>query len=264
MRRSADVDARLGRVLALAVWSALFAALWATDRTAHYLGPKTSWVVPFGAVLTGAAAVVLAFRGRSGTALARREAWGLAVVLAPVVAVLAAPHAQLGAAAAERRATLSSPAGRPIGARPSAGHLVAPHGPVLEGTAMFAYIMAAQGPVPQPGTEPGVRVRLVGFAMRPPGTPSGLFQVARFTINCCVADASVVSVTVDPVSRAVPARDSWVVVGGSLQRLGSALVLRADSIREVQPPAHPYLSGGRPLNVVPTRHGTRPPSVPGA
>jgi uncharacterized repeat protein (TIGR03943 family) len=240
------IDLRIARALALGTWAVFFGAVALTGETSRYLGERTDWVVPFGAVVTGATAILLLSRGRSGKPLGRREAWGMLVLLAPVLVVLAVPHAELGAAAAERRSTSPGTAAR----------LTKPLGP-LQGIS-YAHVMAAQGSVPQPGIVPGVRVRLVGFAMRRPGTASGLFQVARFEINCCIADAMVLYVTIDPPGE-TPADDAWVVVTGPLAKRGRELIIEAETVQEISPPKHPYLRGGVPAEIVPVRHGTRPP-----
>ena len=53
------------RTLVLAAWAALFAVLWAADEGQRYLGPRTQWVIPFGALALGAV-----FRDERVTALA--------------------------------------------------------------------------------------------------------------------------------------------------------------------------------------------------
>jgi uncharacterized repeat protein (TIGR03943 family) len=241
-----NVDVRISRGLALAAWAAFFTVLWATGEADRYLGARTTWVVPFGAVLTGATALVLLARGRSGVALSRGEAWGTLTLIAPILAVLTIPHAELGAAAAERRATSPAVAKRLVKSKPRVSGL------------SYAHVMAAQGPVPQPGVRPGVQVRLVGFVMRRPGTRPGLFQVARFFITCCIADAMPLYVTVDP-PQAVPPRDAWVVVSGPLERRRGELIIAAEEVTRIRPPAHPYLGSSGPVDVPSVRHGTRPP-----
>jgi uncharacterized repeat protein (TIGR03943 family) len=241
------IDVRIARALALGSWAVFFGAVALSGETARYLGERTAWVVPFGAVITGATAILLLSRGRSGTPLGRREALGMLALLAPIFVVLAFPQAELGAAAAERRSTSPGAAAR----------LAKPPSPISG--ISYAHIMAAQGPVPQPGVVPGVRVRLLGFAMRRQGTAPGLFQVARFQINCCIADAMVLYVTVDPPA-ATPAEDTWIVVTGPLAKRDGELIVKAETVRTISPPKRPYLRGGVPAEVVPVRHGTKPPN----
>jgi uncharacterized membrane protein YcgQ (UPF0703/DUF1980 family) len=122
----------------------------------------------------------------------------------------------------------------------------------------YAHVMAAQGPVPQPGIVPGARVRLLGFVMHKPGTAPDLFQVSRFFVTCCIADAMPLYVTVDPPG-AMPPRDAWVLVDGPLARRDGELIIAANTVTRTQPPPHPYLGASGPLDAPPVRHGTRPP-----
>jgi uncharacterized repeat protein (TIGR03943 family) len=241
------IDVRVARAVTLGAWSAFFTYVWFAGEADRYLGERTMWVVPMGAVVTGVTAAVLLARGRSGLPLSRSEAWGTLAFVAPILAVLTVPHGELGAAAAERRASGPSAAARLVKAQPRP----------LSGLT-YAHVMAAQGDVPQPGVVPGVRVRLVGFVMRRPGTPHDLFQVARFFINCCIADATPLYVTVDPPA-AMPERDDWVVVVGPLARRNGELIVKAESVRLISPPSRPYLGSNGPVAIPAVRHGTRPP-----
>jgi uncharacterized repeat protein (TIGR03943 family) len=240
------------RIAALAAWALFSTFLWLTDGADRYLAERTTWVVPFGALVTGAAAMLLLARGNSSTTrpLAARETIGILAVTAPIVAVLAVPHGQLGAAAAERRAEATSTVPPAI---PKAG---------LVSGLSYAHIMATRVHS-QPGVKAGVRVRLVGFVMRKPGTPAGMFQVTRFQINCCIADATPLFVTVDPRGVAPP-RDSWVEVTGPLEPNGGRVegegrfIVGDALVERISPPAKPYLTHGW-IDAPPVRHGTRPP-----
>ena len=77
-----------------------------------------------------------------------------------------------------------------------------------------------------------------------------MFMVARFTISCCVADASAVGMPVHwpqdaAPSSALPESDAWVQVHGTFQlgEFGGNLfpILQADSLAVVAEPEHPYL-----------------------
>jgi uncharacterized repeat protein (TIGR03943 family) len=238
--------ARTARITAVAVWSGFFWIVWLSGDAVRYLGERTLWVVPFGAVATTIALAGLVLRPRSDhQPLTPREGLGMLVLLAPIFCVLAVPGAELGASAAERR--LIDPK--------AAAQRVESRGPLSD--LSYAHIMAAAGH-PQPGVVPGVRVRLKGFAMRRHGTPAGLFQVARFELNCCIADATALSVTVDP-PLASPPEDQWIVVVGPLARRGGELIVAAERIDLIDPPKRPYLYQGAEVEVPATRHGTRPP-----
>ena len=72
-----------------------------------------------------------------------------------------------------------------------------------------------------------------------------LFMVARFTVACCVADASAIGVTVQSNDAAKFTPDSWVHVKGKFQTQTQdgqkTPVLIADSIEPTNQPEHPYL-----------------------
>lgn len=241
------IGARTARILVVGGWSAFFWIVWLSGNAGEYLGERTLWVVPFGAVATAIAVVGLLFQPRSDDQpLQPREGLGMLVLLAPILFVLAVPGADLGASAAERRVLGPEAAARQVKAR----------GPLSE--ISYAHIMAAAYH-PQPGVVPGVRVRLKGFAMRRHFTPAGLFQVARFELNCCIADATALSVSVDPPA-AIPPADQWVVVTGPLVRRAGELIVAAESVRLIDPPEHPYLYQGAEVAAPSTRHGTRPPA----
>jgi uncharacterized repeat protein (TIGR03943 family) len=246
------VASHAARVTALASWAVFSAVIWLGGDADRFLSERTTWVVPFGAVVTGAAALLLLARGRPAASapLSSREALGLLAILAPIVAVLAVPGAEVGADAAERRL-----------ARGSARSAAPPVDPVSG--VQYTHIMATYGH-PQPGVEEGVRVRLVGFTMVRDGTPPGMFQVTRFELSCCVADATPLFVTVDPRGP-VPPQDAWVVVTGELEprvggfpQEGRFLVGDAD-VQRIPPPEMPYLTNGRELSAPSVKHGTQPP-----
>jgi uncharacterized repeat protein (TIGR03943 family) len=220
------------RTAALLIWSSFFVALLITGGVSHYLGSRTAWVIPFGAAITGAAAAMLIWHSRSAPArpLSRREAAGLLGLLAPILVVLAVPDAQLGASTAERRAGSDAAIARiALSPQPNA----------------FARIMAARTH-PELGVRSGEADTLTGFVMHRSGTPASMFQVTRFLVTCCVADAIPLFVTVDP-RGALPPRDAWVEVSGTLtadrgDRVPGDWILTAERIDRVAAPANPYLT----------------------
>jgi uncharacterized repeat protein (TIGR03943 family) len=220
--------------------------VWLSGDSDRYLGARTTWVVPFGAFATGlAAAILLRRRRRDDQPLQISEGAGLAALLLPIVLALAVPDAELGASAAERRAVDPSAIARVAATRSTTSKI------------SYAQIMA-DAIHPQPGARPGVRVGLVGFAMQRPGTAPGLFQVTRFQLTCCIADATPLFVTVDPPD-APPPRNAWVSVTGPLARRHGELIVQADSVQRIDEPSRPYLSQWGEVAVPSTRHGTRLP-----
>jgi len=83
-----------------------------------------------------------------------------------------------------------------------------------------------------------VPVKLVGFVSK---TSDGDgFQIARYQIACCAADALAYAIRVTGTSG-TPARDQWVTVIGTYQAAADgAARLQASSLTEIPPPRDPY------------------------
>ena len=79
----------------------------------------------------------------------------------------------------------------------------------------------------------GVTVQLTGFVTK--RAPGG-FELARYQIACCAADASAVVVRVAGVEGAPPRRDSWVTVTGTVHPIGGETP-RIDSVSVLAIPA---------------------------
>ncbi|MBC8171157.1 MAG: TIGR03943 family protein [Anaerolineae bacterium] len=84
-----------------------------------------------------------------------------------------------------------------------------------------------------------------GFIYREPGYPKDTFMVARFTVSCCVADASAIGLPVYLEASDVLETGGWVRVTGAFkaQEFGGkqAPVLIAATVEEIEQPQHPYL-----------------------
>ena len=234
-----SIDARIARGGVVALWAVFFLLLWTTGTSARYLGSRTQWVVPFGAVVLLLAAVLYAYgyvrTRRHGPALTLREAASLFALLLPLAGVVLVPHAALGSFAAGRKGG---------GIHFPAVRQTAPSSPR---EASFLDIRVAEGDdgfAAQAGIRPGVRVRLLGFVTGSRNQPPGTFELARFYVACCIADAEPVGVPVDAktLARRSYPRDTWLDVTGSLERRGRRFVIDARRISRVAQPAHPYLS----------------------
>jgi uncharacterized repeat protein (TIGR03943 family) len=232
------VDPRIARGGVLAAWAAFFCVLWLTGASARYLGERTQWVVPFGAI--GLALVALAYgavavrSGRSAGALTLREATSLLCLLVPLAAVLVAPNAALGSFAAGRKSgDVFLHARPPVPASPSDASFLDIR--VADGDEVYAL---------QAGIAPGLRVKLLGIATGSRDVPVGTFELARFYISCCIADAQAVGVPVDPgaLARRSYAPDTWLEVTGTLKRREGRYVVVADAIRPAEQPRKPYLA----------------------
>jgi uncharacterized membrane protein len=92
------LDLRSIRAVGLAAWGALFGWLWLSGESVRYLGPRTQWVIPVGAIgLTLAAAgYVHATRDMPSSRARPLELFGLAALLVPILAAATLAHAQLG------------------------------------------------------------------------------------------------------------------------------------------------------------------------
>jgi putative membrane protein len=228
-----SVDARIARGGVLVLWAGFFLVLWTTGTSDRYLGSRTQWVVPFGAVVLTLATMLYAYgyarTRRHGPALTLSEASSLFALLIPLAAVLLVPHAALGSFAASRKG--------------GGAHLLSVRqpAPAKSSDTSFLDIRIAEGDATfaaQAGIRTGLGVRLLGFVSG--DGPSGTFELSRFYIACCVADAQPVGVPV-AAGRSFK-RDTWLDVTGTLERRGRRFVVRAQRIEHASQPSQPYLS----------------------
>lgn len=86
---------------------------------------------------------------------------------------------------------------------------------------------------------------VIGFVYSEPTFGENQFMVARFTISCCVADASAIGVPTFWADTSSLEQGQWVRVQGTMQvgdfRGDSLPILQATSIELVEQPEHPYL-----------------------
>lgn len=226
---------RLASAVALAAWAGLFWFLIASDRTAFYLSSRTDWVVPVGAVILTIAACGRFASARSAQQerLAPKEAWGIGVIVLPVVVVLALPPASLSSFAASRRSSFAS-AGFTTSAEDVAEgdlSLADVAGALRSGEAMEALVERA-----------GTEVDFTGFVTRDSSMAADEFVLTRFLISCCVADALSVEVRVVGAPPGRFSKDDWVRVAGKIYPVGGEVILDADSIEAVERPDRPYLN----------------------
>jgi putative membrane protein len=92
----------------------------------------------------------------------------------------------------------------------------------------------------------GQQADLIGFVYRDIRfTDETQFMVARFTVSCCVADASAIGVVVQAADAAKLDQDTWVHVKGSFRVQDfdgqRTPVLVAETIEPTGQPEHPYL-----------------------
>lgn len=220
---------RLIRGLALSAWALLFAWLWLSGKATMYVGPRTIWVVWFGAIaLTVAAVAVLAgVRGPApGRGVTRRDLLAMTALMAPVLCAVAIPAPLLGSLAVSQKAVGGIAADR---LRAERDH------PSL-------YAIAAASAQPEKaadfGIRPGMRVDIDGFVS---GQVPGGIEVSRFLAMCCAADAVPYSITATtPPGEAAYANDTWLQLRGTVREGEEGFVLEATSVSAIDPPSNPY------------------------
>ena len=221
----------------LLTWAAFFVWLLVSGEVYRYIGPRTYWVVIFGAICLSAIAVANVFlvmrhdRVRPGS----RQLLGFLAALVPILLVLLIPKPTLGSLAASRKASggVVSAAVQPSLADPS--------GDV--GFKEIGYASESLEYAGALGLTDGYPVELTGFVSDvKTGIPDGAFPLTRFSIFCCAADSVPYSVPVKaPEDGTTYTRDTWLNVEGALFLDGTTWVLEADSIEEVSEPLNPYI-----------------------
>jgi uncharacterized repeat protein (TIGR03943 family) len=228
--------ARLAGAAGIGVWAGLFWFVLFSGRTALYLGSRTRWVVPMGAVL-----LTIVFLGRLASVrvygevepIRRRDSWTFAVIAIPVVVLLAIPTASLGTFSVARRASLSAGGFSSGEAIPPTGDLSFVHvgSAQINRETMRALVARA-----------GSTSSFTGFVDRRPGEPADEFLLSRFLISCCIADALSIQVRVVNAPPGEFESDEWVRATGALYPLGREVILDAREVVTVPKPKHPYLS----------------------
>jgi uncharacterized repeat protein (TIGR03943 family) len=233
-------NSRLARAIVLTLWSGFFVYLWISNDMVRFLGPRTYWVVPFGCITLGAAALahfVTLRRDRKAGATAegrmsRSDIIGIAALLVPIVAVIAVPQAELGALAVSRKVTGAG----------ATSSLVAPPAPDAGRPPNFIDVHYANDSdeyATALGIGEGTALNLTGFVSATNGPNE--FTLTRFYVSCCAADAVPYSVRVLGPGGDYP-DNTWLRVDGVLESDGDQLKLAAGAIEEVDEPDSPYLN----------------------
>lgn len=226
------------RALALGVWAAFFSWLWIGGSARDYVGARTSWVVPFGAIVLALATVALVLGARrvARQPATLRECVAVVLLLTPVLAVVAAPGATLGAYAVARKGSARSVAALP---------LPVPHGPEQPPN-LFDVVVAGQRPevARQLGIAEGREVRLTGLVSSMKGSS---IELSRLITNCCAADALAYTVPVDATGQVEGddpyPLDTWLAVTGVLHRGPGGFEVDASAVEEIDAPDNPYAAG---------------------
>jgi uncharacterized repeat protein (TIGR03943 family) len=242
------LSSRPVRALVLVAWAGFFVSLWLGGDADRYLGPRTTWVVPFGAItlsLAAAAYGLLALRGASSRPVTRVEALGHFALLVPILAVLVVPRAELGAQAARKKDTNRSIAAAQISEAKKAATKAAVAAAKKEEISKIDFLSIASittdpryaGHI---GVKPGILVRFVGFTVQT--YQPDRFRLARFLISCCAADAVPVFVEVDARGKEIPEDNTWLQVTGRLVKQDGKFVVEARELLPTPEPSDPYLT----------------------
>jgi uncharacterized repeat protein (TIGR03943 family) len=212
--------------------------LTVTGTYRRYVRPEMGdWLLLAGIVIVvlGAITLVQALRGAHVHEAHGHDddhAHGVGVgwlLLAPIAALLLVAPPTLGSYGVERAGNVK----------------------VSPGAAIFDPLGPGEGPRPMTLLEyiersfehegasfNGAQVRLTGFVA---ATESGGFQLARYQIACCAADATPVVVEVLGTSGSTPRTDEWVRVTGIHEPGGGELPrIRATAVEEIDAPDDPY------------------------
>jgi uncharacterized repeat protein (TIGR03943 family) len=236
------------RALVLVAWAGFFVSLWIAGDADRYLGPRTTWVVPFGAITLSLAAVaygVLALREGSSRPVTRIEALGHFALLVPIMAVLVVPRAELGAQAARKKDTNRSIAAAQLSEAKKSAAKAAIAATKKEEISDIDFLSIASITTDPRyanyiGVKAGVLVRFVGFVVQT--DQPDRFRLARFLISCCAADAVPVFVEVDAGGQTIPGDNSWLDITGRLTKENGKFIVAAKSMVQTQQPSDPYLT----------------------
>ena len=227
--------ARIASALAIGAWAGLFWFVQLTGRAPLYLGSRTNWVVPAGAVILTVVLVgrLASIRVEHIEPIRPRDSWTLAVIALPVVVLLSIPTTSLGAFAVSRRASLASGGFASGEAIPATGDLslVNVGSALINRDSMRSLVARA-----------GSTSSFTGFVDREPGQPANEFLLSRFLISCCIADALSIQVRVVNAPPGEFKADDWVRATGKLYPLGRQVILDASEVQKVAKPKHPYLN----------------------
>ncbi|MDP9068398.1 MAG: TIGR03943 family protein [Actinomycetota bacterium] len=220
------------RTVVLALWSAFFVWLLLSGKVNVYIGPRTYWVIVFGAVcLVAATAGSLVLSRPEQEASTAGSTRGYLVMLAPILLVLAVPEPSLGALAASRKTA-------------GAGSLAALQPRASDGEMSFqeiSYALTSEEYATSLGLVEGYEIDVTGFVAEPSAEAPGALVLGRFSIFCCAADAVPYTIPVQVSDASAWEPDTWLRVRGSLAREGDGLVVVAEHVEKVDVPDDPYI-----------------------
>jgi uncharacterized repeat protein (TIGR03943 family) len=261
------MNARLDNFLKAIIFAASGLMLYAkiSDGTlAFYINQRFAWLTMLGVVLFFALALTMVYRAlvtqdrslvpsaiEEGTELqlvranvhqqqgaSHRASWvAVALLTLPVVSGFFTPARPLGAGAIESRGIGLIAPDRP-GTATQAERVTTGPKNILDWLRDFSRNA-------DPAAFNGKEADVVGFVYRDPRSGENEFWVSRFTVSCCVADASAIGLLVQTDEASALTADSWVRVTGKFtvgEFAGEKLpVITAEKIEPTEQPSQPYL-----------------------
>jgi uncharacterized repeat protein (TIGR03943 family) len=214
---------------------AVLLRLTLTDTYRRYVRPDLGVLLTLSGIFVivlGLVTLVVALRRGRPTAVHDHDHDAVGVgwlLLAPIAALLLVAPPTLGSYGVGRAATVDIRAGAPV-FKPLAPR-AEPHPMTLLEFGQRAYDHNGSN-------FNGAVVQLTGFVA---GAETRGFQLARYQIACCAADATPAVVGVVGTSGDAPPLDQWVVVTGTFRRSGDELPeLAATSVVDIETPNEPY------------------------
>jgi uncharacterized repeat protein (TIGR03943 family) len=224
---------RLLRGIALLAWAAFFDYLWLSGRSTDYVGPRTGWVVVFGAIALTVAALLYLSGVRTvarAPAPSGRELGRLLVIVAPIVLAGTAPAVTLGAQAVDQK--------RSADGATSLARLADYDGEIR----LYELAGAAFNPewAAERGIEAGLKVKFDGFVSRV--RDDGSIELSRFMASCCAADAVPYSIDVSlPAGGAGVEKNQWLEIRGSVETgTRTAFMVEAETAKPIDRPLDAY------------------------
>jgi uncharacterized repeat protein (TIGR03943 family) len=248
------------RAMVLAGGALMLYAKLSDGTLAFYINQRFAWLTLVGVILFIALAMTMVYRvmnaprqpalntldegdvlpltRKTTKAHSHRAGWiTLGLLALPVLIGFFTPARPLGAGAIETRGIGLVAPERP-GSVTQAQRVATGPKNILEWLREFSRNA-------DPNAFAGKEADVVGFVYRDPRNGENEFWVSRFTVSCCVADASALGLLVKTDQAAQLQTDSWVRVTGRFgmgEFAGEKLpVLVADKIEPTEQPSQPYL-----------------------
>jgi uncharacterized repeat protein (TIGR03943 family) len=226
---------RVLRGTGLVAWAVFFDYLWLSGRSVDYVGPRTSWVVVFGAIALTCASVLYVsglFTRPDAARPTVKELWRLVIIVSPIALAATAPSVTLGAQAVDQKRTADGAT--------SLARLEAYDGSIR------LYELAAASYNPQwaaeRGISEGVLVEFDGFVSKV--RDDGSIELSRFLASCCAADAMPYSVDITPPAGSDGLKkNQWLQVRGQVVEPADGerkFAVIADEVEPIDRPLDAY------------------------